>query len=444
MLDRYWYGKTSRISPEAPVPVVHVQSRKECPGGAGNVALNLTNLGSKVKLYGLIGCDEAGQTLAELLQKQQVDACLLSQKDLPTTTKLRLVSAQQQIVRIDFEECRVDAASNALMLACQQAMPLADLLILSDYSKGCLNNPQQLILAAQAAGLPVLVDPKQVDVSVYRGASVLTPNFKEFTAVVGECLDEAMILEKAGNLLAKYSIAALLVTRGKDGMTLIERNGSHFSVSARAPEVFDVTGAGDTVVAVLAAALAAGETLADAVRLANIGAGIVVGRLGAASVTPSELRCAISKQHETGMDVADVGIVNLATLANVVRDCYCYGESLALIVGEFDILRLQHLELLQTVRNKFDRIVIGVIDQDLTTQPLLHSLEARVAAIAGFAGVDWVLGITLDLWPRVLQETDVKQVYYTSVCVDLMQPELDIDQQIFDPSGQVCEVASVA
>lgn len=444
MLDRYWYGKTSRISPEAPVPVVHVRDDQKCPGGAGNVALNLITLGAKVELFGLIGDDQAGETLKHLLHQHGVVAHLLSQADMPTTTKLRLLSANQQLVRIDFEETIVDVECEALMQACQQKMASANLLILSDYSKGCLNNPQPLIAAARDAALPVLVDPKRLDFSVYRGATLITPNFKEFTAVVGECSTESAILEKGCNLLQQHNFSAILVTRGEHGMTLIEQDGSNFSVAARAPEVYDVTGAGDTVVASLAAALAAGEALPDAVRMANIAAGIVVGRLGAASVTPAELRNTIEQQRETGAQLADAGVVSHQSLQTSLQDCVSRQETVAFIIGEFDVLRAKHLEFLQSIREEYDHIVIGVVSQDLVEAKVVHSLKARQAAIAGFTGVDWVIGLKKADWQAFTPMTSSHKVFFTPACDRLMQADLGNSQELIDFKEETAVESMVA
>jgi len=413
MLDRYWYGSTSRISPEAPVPIVHVHDQLECPGGAGNVALNLVTLGAEVHLLGSIGDDEAGETLQRILSDHKVANYLLKTPN-KTTTKLRLLSANQQLVRMDFEETVALETRKILFKQYQQILSKVNLVILSDYNKGCLSEPQEFIKLAKQMNLPVLIDPKQSDFSVYNGATIVTPNFSEFTMVVGECATEAIILEKAVNLMDQHDFQAILVTRGAQGMTLIQRDGSHFSLSAKAPEVYDVTGAGDTVVAVLAGAVATGESLPAAVRLANTAAGIVVGRLGAACVNLNELQQAIEQQKSLNSTPANSKIVDLVKLQQEVKHCRAQAESVALLIGEFDILSTQHLSLLKKISKTYDRIIVGVTDDSLSHGHNAHSFLARQTAMAGFLGLDWVIGLTNQEWPVILEIMTLDKVYFAS------------------------------
>ena len=253
MLDRYWEGPATRISPEAPVPVVNVQSATERPGGAGNVALNIAALGAGVGLGAYTGDDEAADALATLLDAAGIDGDLRRLKGHVTTTKLRVLSRHQQLLRLDFEQATLPAGAPSLAEGLAQTLSGCGALVLSDYAKGALQQPDELISAARQQDIPVIVDPKGTDFGRYRGATVMTPNLAELEAVVG-VLDSESALETAGQaLIAELQLAALLVTRGEQGMTLLrpERQGVH--LPARAREVFDVTGAGDTVVAVLAA-----------------------------------------------------------------------------------------------------------------------------------------------------------------------------------------------
>ena len=293
MLDRYWHGATSRISPEAPVPVVKVGQIEDRPGGAANVALNVAALGAGASLVGLVGKDEAALSLAESMAAANVYGEFHEVDDLPTITKLRVISRHQQLIRMDFEETFTEQDAHAMTTKAQALLKDVGALILSDYAKGALADPQPLIQAARAANIPVFVDPKGSDFSRYRGATLIKPNLQEFEAIVGPCANEQELVNKGQALIKECDLQALLVTRHEHGMTLLRPNETELHFPARAREVFDVTGAGDTVIAVLAAAVTAGETLPQAVSLASIAAGIVVGKLGTAAISSPELRRAV-------------------------------------------------------------------------------------------------------------------------------------------------------
>ncbi|MDR1662600.1 MAG: D-glycero-beta-D-manno-heptose-7-phosphate kinase [Azoarcus sp.] len=298
MLDRYWHGPATRISPEAPVPVVRVENDEFRAGGAGNVALNAAALGAQVRLVGLTGCDEAGQRLRERLVAGRVDCRLLEVPTHPTITKLRIISRHQQLIRLDFENDFAVLESAGVGEVFASTLDGADAVVFSDYGKGTLAQAGALIGEARARGLPVIVDPKGVDFSRYRGASLLTPNMSEFEAVVGHCADEATVRERGERLREALELDALLITRSERGMTLLQKGLVPLDLSTRARDVFDVTGAGDTVAAVLGASLACGLALADATTLANAAAGIVVGKLGTATVSCAELDAALQYHKE--------------------------------------------------------------------------------------------------------------------------------------------------
>ncbi|HIQ53390.1 MAG TPA: D-glycero-beta-D-manno-heptose-7-phosphate kinase, partial [Pseudomonas pachastrellae] len=282
MLDRYWHGPTNRISPEAPVPVVKVDQIEDRPGGAGNVALNIAALGAPAWLVGVTGKDEAAHSLQQRLNAAGVYCDFQQHESQPTITKLRVMSRHQQLIRLDFEE-RFETDAEALLASASGLLDKVKVMILSDYGKGALLNHQALIALAREQGVPVLADPKGSDFSIYRGASLITPNLSEFEAVVGRCDSEQALVDKGMALIDELSLDALLVTRSEQGMTLLRRGEAALHLPARAREVFDVTGAGDTVISTLAAALAAGEALPQAVALANLAASIVVGKLGTAA-----------------------------------------------------------------------------------------------------------------------------------------------------------------
>lgn len=293
MLDRYWFGEVNRISPEAPVPVVKVERVEERPGGAANVARNAAALGAEVTLLSVIGDDEAGSALSRLMAGGRVRASLQVDPAISTTVKLRVIGRQQQLLRIDFETTPSHEILRAKLAEFARLLPACDAVILSDYGKGGLAHIGEMIALARAAGKRVLVDPKGEDYTRYAGVSVITPNRSELREVVGRWADESELQAKAAALRATLGLEALLVTRSEEGMSLFREDGV-FHQPARAREVFDVSGAGDTVIATLAAMLAVGAGWEDAVRMANLAGGIVVGKLGTAVVSREELAAALS------------------------------------------------------------------------------------------------------------------------------------------------------
>ncbi len=288
MLDRYWFGDVSRISPEAPVPVVRIEKRDERLGGAANVARNAVGLGAYTGLLGVVGKDEAGDAVQAMLTELNVNSYLNRDASISTIIKLRVIGRQQQLLRIDFEHPPTDTVLRDKLTQFNALLPQYDVIILSDYAKGSLINVTHMIEAARALDKCILVDPKGEDFSRYRGASVLTPNKAELKHIVGSWKTEEELTVKAQNLRADLRLEALLLTRSEEGMTLYtEREVMHFPASAR--EVFDVSGAGDTVIATLATMLGSGMPLGEAASIANRAGGIVVGKLGTATVTKEEL-----------------------------------------------------------------------------------------------------------------------------------------------------------
>ena len=289
MLDRYWFGDTNRISPEAPVPVVQVGKIDERLGGAANVARNVAALGAKTAILGVIGDDEPGRRVTDLLRSSGVDSQLEIDSKVPTTVKLRVIARQQQLIRLDFEEAPSEAALAHKLERYEKLIGNADVVILSDYGKGALGQVALMIEQARAQKKMILVDPKGDDYAKYRGATVLTPNRSELRQVVGQWSSEEDLTKRAQDLRKSLNLEALLLTRSEEGMSLFTEAGvSH--VKAQAREVFDVSGAGDTVIGTLAVALAAGWPLERAMALANRAGGIVVGKLGTATVTSEELQ----------------------------------------------------------------------------------------------------------------------------------------------------------
>ena len=288
MLDRYWFGDVERISPEAPVPVVRVARTDDRLGGAANVARNVAALGAAASLIGVIGADEPGDCVRRLLEASGVAPHLFVDAAVKTTIKLRVIGRTQQLLRIDFENKPTDDALLAKLDEFERVVSAHDVVVFSDYGKGGLTHIPRMIATARAAGRRVLVDPKGSEYARYRGAHIITPNRAELREVVGRWADEAELTTKAQALRRDLGLEALLVTRSEEGMSLYGE-GSTLNVPTVAREVFDVSGAGDTVIATMAAALAAGASLEEAVRLSNQAAGIVVGKLGTAVVTADEL-----------------------------------------------------------------------------------------------------------------------------------------------------------
>ena len=292
MLDRYWFGEVCRISPEAPVPVVKVEKIEERLGGAANVARNAVALGAQTALLSVVGDDEAGRSLSRLLAEGEIDTGLHVDRDIDTTVKLRVIGRQQQLLRIDFETAPSHEILQAKLSEFVSRLEGCDVVILSDYGKGGLTHISEMIRLARAAGRRVLVDPKGDEWGKYAGATVITPNRSELREVVGRWSSEEELFSKAQKLRDELGLEALLVTRSEEGMTLFTATEAHHQ-TAQAREVFDVSGAGDTVIATLAVMLAAGAGWAEAIRIANIAASIVVGKLGTAVVTREELAAAM-------------------------------------------------------------------------------------------------------------------------------------------------------
>ena len=289
MLDRYWFGGVDRISPEAPVPVVAVSRIEEQLGGAANVARNLIDLGAQVDLLSVVGADEAGDRIQELIVKAGINNGVHVDPSAATTIKLRIISQNQQLIRLDFEEPPDHEVLLELLEDYQRSLDHTDVVILSDYGKGGLAHLDQMIRIASDRGIPVLVDPKGKDFGRYKGATILTPNRKEFIEAWGDWQDEADLRQQAAALIDKLAIEAILLTRSEEGMTLFRKDGSVSHQPTQAREVFDVSGAGDTVIAATAVAMAAGLADGLAVELATAAAGIVVGKLGVATASLVEI-----------------------------------------------------------------------------------------------------------------------------------------------------------
>ncbi len=402
MLDRYWHGSTSRISPEAPVPVVRVNQIEERVGGAGNVALNIAALGSQVCLLGWRGDDEAGTGLENLLQAAGIDCGIETLPGNTTITKLRVLSRHQQLIRLDFEEGFAAPEPGRLVDRFRQQLAMADIAVLSDYGKGTLWQVGELITIAREQAKPVLVDPKGTDFGKYRGATLMTPNRAEFEAVAGACRGDAELVERGMRMLEVLALEALLITRGEQGMTLLQREQPPLHLPTHAQEVYDVTGAGDTVIATLAAGLAARLPLTEATRLANLAAGLAVGKLGTAAISAAEL----SQSLRGGSPARRRGVTDAEALLPLLAAARAEGERMVATNGCFDILHPGHVDYLQRARKLGDRLLVMVNSDDSVrrlkgAERPINPLPHRMTMLAALACVDWVVPFEDDT-PRAL------------------------------------------
>ncbi|MCF7971670.1 MAG: bifunctional D-glycero-beta-D-manno-heptose-7-phosphate kinase/D-glycero-beta-D-manno-heptose 1-phosphate adenylyltransferase HldE [Methylococcaceae bacterium] len=390
MLDYYWSGETKRISPEAPVPIVKVSKKEGRAGGAGNVALNIASLAANVTLLGIVGNDKEADELQDLLEQKGVQCDFLKSTNSPTACKLRIVAQHQQLIRLDFEEVLVDFNYAELLAHYQTALANADVVIFSDYDKGVLAHIPELLGLAKARGVKSFVDPKGTDFSRYRGATLITPNRSEFQAVVGACHDNEQIVSKGQALLEQHNIDALLVTLSEHGMALIKKSDAYF-LPTHAREVFDVTGAGDTVIASMALGVAAGLDVQHAMHLANMAAGIVVGKFGTSTVSSQELNRTL---HGDKANIS--GVVSEEELESVIRFAQKSGEKVVMTNGCFDILHAGHVAYLEQAKRLGDRLVVA-INSDESVRQLkgdsrpINKIEDRMTIIAALGCVDWVI-----------------------------------------------------
>ena len=404
MLDRYWHGSASRVSPEAPVPVVQVINREDRPGGAGNVALNIAALGSAVRLVGVVGDDETGLELLSRLKAAGVYCDFLQSEEKPTITKLRIISQHQQLIRLDFEKAFEASDIIGLQDKAKSLVDDSQVMVLSDYGKGALQDIIDLIDLGRSRNIPIIVDPKGSEFTKYRGATLITPNLSEFEAAVGGSDNEDELVNKGLRLVRELNLEAILITRGEHGMTLIRPDSPELHLPARAQEVFDVTGAGDTVISVLAASMAAGDGLADATALANLAAGLVVGKLGTAAISGPELRRAMLSDQNSGR-----GVMTAEQLQIVVQDAKAHGEKIIFTNGCFDIIHAGHVGYLAEAKRLGDRLVVAINDDDSAHRLKgpgrpINPVERRMAVLAGLEAVDWVVSFSEDT-PEPLLES---------------------------------------
>lgn len=408
MLDRYWHGPTSRISPEAPVPVVKIEESEERAGGAGNVAYNIAALNGTPSLVGLTGQDESAKILKNRLSHQGVNCQFVELAGCTTITKLRVLSRHQQLIRLDFEDGFLfdngehSDSGEHLLQAYQSQLDAHDVIVFSDYQKGTLRDLPRLISLAKEQGKTVIIDPKGNDFSIYRGASLLTPNLSEFEAIVGHCENDEQLIEKAEQLCQTLQLDALLITRSEKGMTLIQADKQAVHLPTRARDVYDVTGAGDTVIATLAVSIAVGMNMVDATKLANLAASVVVGKVGTATVTVHELRTAMRQLSDI-----EQGIITEDRLIALVSDAKNHGEKVIMTNGCFDILHAGHVTYLEQAKSLGDRLIVAVNDDDSVKrikgpERPVNTMNRRMQVLAGLSCVDWVVPFYEDTPTRLI------------------------------------------
>lgn len=426
MLDRYVYGSVERISPEAPIPVMSVERSVDMPGGAANVVRNIASLGAQATLVGVIGADSSGEDLKKQLQAlPTVQASLVVDDLRPTTLKTRYVSDRQQIIRADVES-RAPLTSQItvrLLDTFRSALATTDVVILSDYAKGVLSDEVTRVAIADAAGAgkPVIVDPKSRDFSKYKGCRVLTPNRVEMQLACGhDCGTDELVVAGAQRAIDAGICETVVVTRGRDGVSVVERNVSPVHLHATAREVFDVSGAGDTLLAVLSLGLAAGGQIAQAAGLANLAAGIVVAKPGTAVVTPGEIMVSLNSFDEGAARSAKVFM--LERVRHQVEHWREQGLKIAFTNGCFDLLHPGHISLLDQARRTADKLVVG-LNSDLSVRRLkgsgrpVQSEVARATVLSSLKSVDAVIifaeDTPLDLIRALEPDVLVKGADYT-------------------------------
>ncbi len=411
MLDRYWSGQAARISPEAPVPVVRVKTIEDRIGGAGNVALNIAKLGGQVTLLGVVGDDAEAEIIRNNLQAAGVVCDFVVEKNTRSICKLRVMAQHQQLIRIDFEDTPLSFNADDLLNRLISHLPGQQTVVFSDYGKGTLADVATYIEHAKLAGAKVLVDPKGIDYHRYAKADVITPNLSEFHAVVGATENEDNLIAKGKALLAEFHIDTLLLTRSEAGMTLIQAAHQQ-SMPAQAKDVFDVTGAGDTVIATMALGVAVNLCLPDAMHLSILASGVVVGKSGTATVSVQELTRAMHGDRDS-----KYGVVSEHELAQLMAAAKANGELIIMTNGCFDLLHAGHVTYLEQAKALGDRLVVAVnSDQSVKalkgeTRPI-NRLPERMTVLAALACVDWVVAFSEEtperLYCRLLPDVLVK------------------------------------
>ena len=404
ILDRYWFGEATRISPEAPAPIVHVENMESRLGGAANVAMNVCSLGAKVYLIGMVGSDENAGRLTDLLDAAAIETSMACKQGFKTPTKLRVISRNQQLLRLDHENDQSKPDNTEVIELCKKHMPDYETLVISDYDKGAVTQVQEIISTAREENKKVIVDPKGTSFDKYRNANIITPNFQEFSLVAGPCEEETELEDKANRMCQKLNLDALLVTRSERGMSLYVQGQQARHFPTRAKEVYDVTGAGDTVVGLFASAVSANFSLPDSVKIANLGAGIAVSRLGTVSVTLEELNLSLNEPFAKGKRVTDLD--ELRQSLSALRKS---GEKIVFTNGCFDLIHQGHIACLRDAKSRGDCLIVAIND-DASVRNLkgegrpVCSLKNRMAVLEELSCIDWIIPFSEETPLALIQE----------------------------------------
>lgn len=403
MLDKYWSGSVNRISPEGPIPVAHITSCLDKIGGAGNVAVNLQALGAQTHLLGIIGKDIEGKNLKSALKKSKIENTLIETSDAPTITKLRVIGQNQQLIRLDFEKNYSTINKSELIKTYKKIIKNFNIILISDYAKGTLSETPELIQIAIKAKKQVFIDPKGNDFTKYKGATLVKPNLKEFENIVGKCEDQNDLTKKAKKLLKKLDLDYLMITQGANGMTLISKDKVVSHEKTQAKEVFDVTGAGDTVIATLTAAISQGYDIKQSMHFSNTAAACVIKKLGAGTVTPKELQAQLNYNTPIKM-----GILNRDDLKTAVQTAQSIGKKVVFTNGCFDLLHGGHINYLTKAKQQGDLLIVAVND-DKSIRKLkgadrpISTLDSRLTILDALSCVDWVTGFHEDTPKNLLK-----------------------------------------
>lgn len=403
MLDRYWNGDTLKISQEAPVPVIHINKSEERAGGAANVALNISSLGGQVTLIGIVGKDSLAKNLEKILHTNNVKTIFHKSVSNQTINKIRVIDKNHQLVRIDFEKKYEQNDAKQVLKIFKSQIKHFDVVVLSDYGKGTLVFVKELIKIAKKYSKKILVDPKGKDFTIYSDATLITPNFNEFELVVGQCETEKEIVKRGYELVKKHNLEALLITRGAKGMTLLEKNSAPVNLESKASEVFDVSGAGDTVIAALATSLAIKTSIKESANLANIAAGIVVRKFGTSTVSCQELEKELSNTPNFHSKVMDK-----ESLLKKLKELKKQNKKIVFTNGCFDILHAGHVIYLEQAK-ALGNILIVAVNDDNSVKKLkgkdrpINLLNKRMLVLAALEMIDFIVPFSEDTPIKLIQ-----------------------------------------
>lgn len=437
MLDRYWHGCTNKISPESPVPIVEINRVVDRPGGAANVAMNITAIGGQSRLIGLTGMDKEAQILKIQLKKSKVLWSPISIHTHSTIVKLRIMSRNQQLIRLDFEKTFNDIDTSQLLNQVKKYLLKYKVLVLSDYLKGSLSQIEDIISLAKFSNIPIIIDPKGIEFSRYTGATILTPNILEFETVAGFCRNEETLINRAKEMLIDYNLEALLITRSEQGMTLFRKNKSPLYFSTQSKEVYDVTGAGDTVIGVLSAALSSGKNLEQACFLANAAAGLVIKKIGTSTIDTFKIKNIVQNYEYSKIPFGVLDELALKKIVSLVKD---RGEKIVMTNGVFDILHYGHISYLSDAKKLGDKLIVAVNSDESTrhlkgeTRPI-NTLEQRMLILSALSMVDWVVPFYEDTPIRLIKEISPDFLVKGG---DYNIQNIEGNKEVSDRGGKVC------